>query len=129
MRLVTRTLSSLALSSVAITLILLVIPSSGAGTWRTSWGDLRFAALLLVTVVGYSALGLLLLMPLALLLVRRRVSLTMAIASLIVAGASLGLLMLSWVPRNNWVGAIAGAATVTLWAMFNRQLFQPATRA
>jgi hypothetical protein len=37
------------------------------------------------------------------------------------------LLMLSWVPRS-WIGAIAGAATVTLWAIFNRQLFQPATQ-
>jgi hypothetical protein len=127
MRLVSRTLSSLALSSIAITLTILVTASLGSGSWHTSRGDLQFVALLLVTVVGYSALGLLLLMPLALLLVRRRVSLAIAIASLNIAGASLGLLMLSWVPRT-WIGAIAGAATVTLWVIFNRQLFQPATQ-
>ena len=75
-------------------------------------------------VLGFSALGLCLLLPIAWLLQKQRVPSGIALAVLLICGAILGWLLLAWVPKNSWIGALAGVATAAIWFAFNRREFR-----
>ncbi len=129
MRLILRTLGGLTLSSVAISLMVLA-------TWNGSdWHGVRdtslSVAVLLPFVAGFSAIGLFVLMPLAILLIRRRTSFTQSLLAFVIVGAGLGWLMLFWLPviAATWLGAVAGAVTAAIWVAANRSFFRRATRA
>jgi hypothetical protein len=114
-----RTIIALLVSSGATTLALLfavTLPDPSRG------GLLGGAALALLVVTGFCALGLCAVVGCAMLLMRRRTSFVPALITLTAAGTVLGYVLLMWA-QNSWVGCIAGAFTAALWTAFNRGLF------
>jgi hypothetical protein len=126
MRLVLSTLCSLILSSVAVSFM--VLASLNQGVWRDFHDTFLFVATVLPFVVGFSAVGLFVLMPLAMLLIRRGLSFSQALPIFTIVGAGLGYLMLLWLPLSSWLGAVAGGVTGAIWAVANRRIFPSAIR-
>jgi hypothetical protein len=96
------------------------------------WSGLRDAfltvAVLFPFVVGFSAIGLFALMPLVRLFNRRGVPAPQALSALAIVGAGLGCLLLFLLPFvSAWLGAVAGALTVALWAFTNPGVFRRTT--
>ena len=86
--------------------------------------------LLFVVVLGFSAIGLFLLLPLAILLIRRRARFQNSILTLAIAAVPLGYILLALIAdQNRWVGSAAGALTVASWSILNRELFPSAVKA
>jgi hypothetical protein len=112
-----QTLISLSVSSAAISVALLGLVRLGP---PINGSDMVGTLLLtFVIVLGFSALGMLLLLPVAWLLTRSALSPPVAIGALLLAAAALGWLLLAWVPENSWIGGVAGAITAAIWCAFN----------
>ena len=128
MQVVFRTVGSLTLSCIAISLMVLAVLSDGH--WYGMRDAFATGAVLLPFVVGFSAIGLFALMPLVRLLNRSRAPFPQALSTLTIVGAALGWLMLFLLPFvSAWVGAVAGAVTAALWAVTNRSVFRRPTVA
>ena len=128
MRLVLRTFGSMILSSIAVSTLVLAVLS--AGHWYGFRDAFVTIAISFQFVIGFSALGLFVLMPLVMLLNRRGVFFRQALLTLTIVGAVIGWLMLLLLPFvSAWLGAIAGAVTAALWVVTNRGVFQRPTRA
>jgi hypothetical protein len=125
----TKSLLPLGITSAAITAILFgaVATSGPRGTAHPA--HLIFLLFLFVTIVLFSAVGLLLLQPIVWLIRKWRISQSLALATLTVAGADVGWLLLSWVPKDAWIGGGAGAATAAVWFTFNRDSLRSHTEA
>jgi hypothetical protein len=105
-------------------------------TWNgLDWHGVRDAlltiAVLLPFVAGFSAIGLFVLMPLAILLIRHQAPFTQSLLAFVIVGAGLGWLMLFWLPliTATWLGAVAGAITAAIWVAANRGFFRRAKPA
>jgi hypothetical protein len=87
-------------------------------------GALGATMFVFLIVLGFSALGLFLLLPLAILLVRRRVRFQISIVTLAIAAVPLGYIVIALIAVDNrWVGSVAGALTASSWTFLNRELF------
>src|SRR6476619_5099366 len=127
MRLVLRTLGSLAISSAVMSLVTLAVLNGW--DWRGPSDTLVFVATVFPFVVCCSALGLLVLMPLARLLARWGASFAQALLTLPIFGAGPGWLMIYSFPLvSASLGAIAGALTAATWTLANRDNFRSAAR-
>lgn len=117
-----RTLLSFAISTVAIAVAFLLwaLPAPSAQRGYV-WGEI---ALVLLWVSPFTALGLLLLMPMAWLSIRRTPAPAARFAALVAAGGVLGtllLLPLTEMPTFDLlIGTAAGAFTAGTWAFLNQ---------
>ena len=124
-----KVLLPIGITSAAVTAIFLeaAMPS---GPFRIGGvADVIFLFFNFVTVVGFSAVGILFLQPIVWLIRRWRVPIGLALATVTVAGADVGWLMLSWVAKDAWIGGAAGGATAAVWFGFNWDSFGSHTEA
>lgn len=129
MRLILKTLGGLIVSSIIIALMLLA--TSNGMDWQGPRDTLTSVVVFFPFVAGFSALGLFILMPLAMLLARRKASIPLSLLTLVFTGSVLGWLMLLLMPfiAASWLGAVAGAITAAVWVTANRSFFWREIRA
>lgn len=116
-----KSIGALLISTTLITAGLIVVE---LGTNSHLSGALGATMFLFLIVLGFSALGLFLLLPLAILLIRRRARFQISIVTLAIAAVPLGYILIALIAVDNrWVGSVAGALTAASWAFVNRELF------
>lgn len=120
-----KSVASLLISTAVITTGVVVVELSSEP--HLAGSDIFGAAMMLFLIVlGFSALGLFLLLPLAILLIRNRATYDTSTVALAILAAPIGYILLACVAdQNRWVGGVAGAITMLSWSMLNATSSKP----
>lgn len=121
-----RVILSLLLSSV-INLAILIVWASSRPLAEYDWriDSLLILGLPMLAIIGFSSLGLLIVLPIVQYLSHRKLSSLAILVSSLLAGAIVGYLLLVWTPEGAILGAVAGVVTVGCLRIFASPWFYP----